>query len=330
MTAPAQLSTTSEGLWLTAALAGVSRLPATLRVRPIGDVEQALTAHPGLEVLEQAGICSGRTLDSDVEKWILGLGRCDIEVTISVNRPDVRAGALVGPPPAFDAPPKWLGDEPLSEEDALEAVQALRRWRESRPAERCAALCRRDGEWFAAVRVWQDGEEPVDEVVVSPLGDAAIGAVVNDILGEEPPVDCPAINIESAVLERIISGWQAQPESVDIIKELIGAGLSARQAQVVAAAADAGAVRATIGATQHTIDGPRFAVAAATVVDTFLGRMVIASPPAEPDASDASGWTVVSPGTQSRVVRAVSDVLAALPAGEQWAAHQRIQPFPTS
>ena len=51
----AQLSTTSEGLWLTAALSGVTRLPAALRVRPVGDAESMLASHPGLPILEEAG-----------------------------------------------------------------------------------------------------------------------------------------------------------------------------------------------------------------------------------------------------------------------------------
>ncbi len=64
----AQLSTTSEGLWLTAALSGVTRVPAALRVRPVGDVEAMLASHPGLQGREEAGVCQGRTLD--VQEWL--------------------------------------------------------------------------------------------------------------------------------------------------------------------------------------------------------------------------------------------------------------------
>lgn len=70
----ARLSTTSEGLWLTAALARVSRLPAVLRVRPVGDVEQMLAGHPGLAVLEEAGVCRDGVLDamsrSGFARWV--------------------------------------------------------------------------------------------------------------------------------------------------------------------------------------------------------------------------------------------------------------------
>ncbi|MBY0442803.1 MAG: ESX secretion-associated protein EspG, partial [Mycobacteriaceae bacterium] len=58
----ARLSTTSEGLWLIAALAGVSRVPAVLKVRPVGDVDGILAEHPGLAVLEEAGIYHGGVL----------------------------------------------------------------------------------------------------------------------------------------------------------------------------------------------------------------------------------------------------------------------------
>lgn len=93
----AQLSTTSEGLWLTAALSGVTRLPAALRVRPVGDTEAMLASHPGLQVLEEAGVCQGRTLDPDVQEWLWTLGRCDIDVSIRVSRPDAKSERLTGP-----------------------------------------------------------------------------------------------------------------------------------------------------------------------------------------------------------------------------------------
>jgi hypothetical protein len=314
----AQLSTTSEGLWLTAALSGVTRLPAALRVRPVGEVEAMLASHPGLRVLEEAGVCQGRTLDPDVAQWLLTLGRCDVEVSIMVTRPTERADRLVGPPELFRPPA-----DPLKE--PLVVAEALRSWRAHQPADRAAVLCRRDGRWVLAARVWQGGDEPIDEVTVSPLdGDTTMTEAVVDILGEELPADFEGINIEAQRLETVLSNWQADPRGHDVIGELIGLGLTARQARVVVAVCDVGAVRASIGAVQYSLDGPSCAATGAMVVDTLMGRVVISS---TSTGEDQQRWTMVFPGTAARIGRAVSDVLQELPSGTGWQHHQRIQPF---
>ncbi|MFW2357371.1 ESX secretion-associated protein EspG [Hydrogenophaga sp.] len=148
----AQLSTTSEGLWLTAALSGVTRLPAALRVRPVGDTEAMLASHPGLQALEEAGVCQGRTLDPDVQEWLWTLGRCDVDVSITVSRPDERSERLTGPPELFKPPA-----DPLKE--PLAAAEALRAWRAHQSADRTAVLCRRDGKWVVAARVWRSSRK---------------------------------------------------------------------------------------------------------------------------------------------------------------------------
>jgi len=312
----AQLSTTSEGLWLAAALSGVTRLPAALRVRPVGEAEATLASHPGLQVLEEAGVCQGRTLDGDVQEWLLTLGRCDIEVSIMVTRPAERTDRLAGPPEIFHSPA-----EPL--DDPLAAAQALRRWRAHQPADRAAVLCRRAGQWVLAARVWQGGEQPLDEVTVSPLGDNTLTQAVLDILGEELPAEFEGINIEAERLETVLSTWQADPQGTDVIGELLKLGLTARQARMVVAVSDLGAVRASIGAVQHSLDGPAFAACGATVVDTLMGRVVVSSSTGE----DQQRWTMLFPGTATRIQRALSDVLQELPSGTGWEHHERIQPF---
>lgn len=313
----AQLSTTSEGLWLTAALAGITRLPAALRVRPIGNIEDMLASHPGLQVLEEAGVCQGRTLDADVQEWLLALGRCDIDVSIRVTRPDERAERLTGPPALFTPPA-----DPLKE--PLAAAAALREWRAHQFADRAAVLCRRDGKWVVAARVWRSGDEPLDEVTISPLeGDTTVFQAVNDLLGDEPAAEFEGINIETQRLESVLSSWQADPHAYDIIGELLKLGLTARQARVIVAVSDTGAVRAAIGATQYSIDRPEFAATGAMVVDSLMGRVVISSSATD----DQQRWTMLFPGTAARVARAVSDVLKELPSGDAWEYHQRIQTF---
>jgi hypothetical protein len=313
----AQLSTTSEGLWLTAALSGVTRLPVALRVRPVGDVEAMLASHPGLQALEEAGVCQGRTLDPDVAEWLLTLGRCDIELSIMVTRPAERAERLAGPPEVFRPPA-----DPLK--DPLAVAEALRAWRAHQPADRAAVLCRRAGQWVVAARVWQGGEEPVDEVTVSPLeGDTTMTQAVADILGEELPAEFEGINIEAERLQTVLSNWQADPQGHDVIGELLKLGLTARQARVVVAVSDVGAVRASIGAVQYSLDGPAFAATGAMVVDTLMGRVVVSSSTGE----DQQRWTMLFPGTVARIGRAVSDVLQELPSGTGWQSHERIQSF---
>lgn len=313
----AQLSTTSEGLWLTAALSGVTRLPAALRVRPVGDLEAMLASHPGLKDLEEAGICQGRTLDPDVQEWLLTLGRCDIEVSIMVNRPTERTERLVGPPPTFDP-----GVDP--QQDPLGAAEALRAWRAHQPADRAAVLCRRSGQWVVAARVWQGGDEPLDEVTICPLDrDTTPTQAVVDIMGDELAADFEGINVEAQRLEQVLATWQADPQGCDVIGELLKLGLTARQARVVVAVSDAGAVRASIGAAQYSLDGPAFAASGALVVDTLMGRVVVSSSSGE----GQQRWTMLFPGTPARIGRAVSDVLQSLPSGAGWDRHERIQQF---
>lgn len=307
----ARLSTTSEGLWLTAALAGVSRLPAVLKVRPIGDVELMLAGHRGLAVLDEAGVCRDGVLDADVAQWVSALGRPDVEVALTVSRPAQESDQLLGPPPPFRAPP-----------DPLEAAEALRLWRASRPAQRAAALCRRDGSWVAAVRVWQAGESPLDEIVVSPLGQAAIGTVVSDLLGPGCPADFDGINIESEVLDAMVAGWQRRP-GMDVIGELADAGLTLPQARVIAAAGDATATRAALTAMQYSVEGPVPAPRGAAVLDTLVGRVVISSLP----GPDQRSWTTVFPGGGHRIATAVTELLESLPSGRDWATHRRVRPF---
>lgn len=145
----ARLSTTSEGLWLTAALCGVAQLPPALKIRPIGAVQATIAAHPGMEVLENAGICQGGEVDPSVASWVRALGRPDVEIDVTITRPEIRPERLEGPPAVFTAP-----------EDAIEAAEALARWYAQRPPQRVVTLCRRDNAWVAAARLWRPAKTP--------------------------------------------------------------------------------------------------------------------------------------------------------------------------
>ncbi|WP_454561754.1 ESX secretion-associated protein EspG [Mycobacterium haemophilum] len=311
--AGARLSTTSEGLWLVAALAGVSRLPAVLKVRPVGDVDGMVADHPGLAVLEDAGIYRGGVLDPDVADWLLTLGRPDIELDIMVSRPNGSSDLLVGPPNVFEAP-----------QDSVAAAEALSRWHAQQPPQRAAALCRRKNWWVAAARMWHEGEDPIDEVVVSPLGQTSPVDAVNDILGPGTAAQFHGINIESAVLESIINDWQAHPDT-DVVTALVEAGLTVPQARIVAAVGDGTATRAVVTAVEYSIDGASPPVAGISVVDTLVGRVVISTC----EGPDERGWTMLFAGTAQRVATGIEELLARLPSGRDWTTHERIQKFDT-
>nr|VTP02297.1 hypothetical protein BIN_B_04451 [Mycobacterium riyadhense] len=309
---PARLSTTSEGLWLTAALAGVSQLPPVLKVRPIGAVAATLSDHPGVAVLEQAGVCRGGGLDGDVAEWVATLGRPDVELDVVVSRPETAPTTLAGPPSPFEAPI-----------DTIQAAEALTRWHAQRPPQRAVALCRRAGVWVAAARLWRSGNDSIDEVVISPLGSASIATTVCSVLGASQPAQFHGINVEAATLEPLVARWQADPGS-DIVAALIEvAGLSVPQAKVIQAAGDATATRAVLGAAQFSIDGPCWAPLGVTVIDTVLGRVVISNAM----GPDARQWTTVLPGTDSAVATAVDELLDSLPCGPGWVTHQRTTEF---
>lgn len=295
---------------MTAALAGISRLPAVLKVRPVGDVDATLAHHPGIAVLEEAGVCRDQVLDPDVADWMLTLGRPDIEVAIMMTRPEKQPDRLLGPPPVFDAP-----------QDPIAAAEALSQWRAQMPAQRAVALCRRGGWWVAAARVWRAGDETVDEIVVSPLGQTPVAAAVNDVIGPVEPAQFNGVNVEAEVLESIMARWQAQPDTTDVVTELADAGMTVPQARVVAAGGDAGATRTVVTALQYSLEGPQYAPAGITIVDTIVGRVLISSI-AGPDGRQ---WTMLFPGTTQRVATAVTELLEGLPSGRGWVTHERTQ-----
>lgn len=150
--AGARLSTTSEGLWLTAALAGVSRLPTELRIRPIGEADNAVGRHSGLEVLQRAGICTGESLDPDVANWVAVLGLPDLQITITADRPRRRGDRLIGPRTVFDP-----GVD--SETYPIAAYEALTAYNAQRGPRGVVVLCRRGGEWVSAARLWQTRQD---------------------------------------------------------------------------------------------------------------------------------------------------------------------------
>lgn len=335
-TAGARLSTTSEGLWLTAALAGVSRLPDALRIRPIGAVERVLAGHPGLHVLQAQGICSGRVLDVDVERWMWTLGRPDLQITVTIKRPTRSAAQLAGPPPVFDP-----GVDPM--EEPIRAYEALMAWNARFGPRRVAVLCCRDEQWVSAARVWQPTQAPdpdtdaeesadgsgdtgdaevrdeLDEVVVTDLGACDPAAVVNDIVGTSATrAQFDAINLRAGTLEPVLARWQRHP-SIDLTAELRACGLSAAQARIVEAASDVSAAQITVSATQFSIDRTDHAAHVLTITDTLEGRVV----KTDSESPDGQRWMTLLPGSPRWISDGVAAMCASLPSGQDWLAHRR-------
>lgn len=341
-TPPARLS--SEGLWLTAALAGVSRLPYDLKVRPIGNVDETLPGHPGLHVLQDSGFCVGRDLHEDLKKRMEILGLPDLQVTVRIDHPKFRSDHLAGPPPAFDP-----GVDP--EKHPIEAYEALMRWNaEQRGTQRVAVLCRRGGEWVTAVRLWQIGKDTtasgasdaefggddsdipiqmhaevqteIDEIVVSFLGAADIAESVNQVIGDHEPAQFDGINVPAGLLEPILGRWQQNP-AMDLIAALRDAGLNMPQARVIEAAADASATQITVTATEFSLGGEEYAPRVVTVIDSLIGRLM----QSQSVSPDGLVWSTLMPATSQRIGQAVRHMCTELPSGEEWESHRRSRAF---
>lgn len=304
----ARLSTTSEGLWLAAALCNVANLPPALKIRPVGSVQATLADHPGLAVLEAAGVITDGAVDPDVASWVAALGRPDLEVDVIVSRPEEQSDRLLGPPAPFVAP-----------DDPIEAAAVLAQWYAERPPQRVVTLCRRDGVWVGAARLWRPGQDSSDDIVVSPLGSAPVGDAVVEVLGTAQPAPFHGINSEAAALNSALTAWQANPAGHDLVAEFVAAGLTVPQARLVEAVADRGTTRTVVSAAQFSISGKELASTAVTVADTILGRVVVSNV----IGPDGRQWTTLLPGTDAAIVRAVLELLESLPCGRDWATHQR-------
>lgn len=323
----ARLSVTSEALWLTAALAGISRLPATLRVRPADGAERAdLSTHPGFEVLQQAGVWADGALDPDVEQWLHALARPDIRVDVEVDVPTKVSAQLLGPAPLF-TPSHDLRTIQLSGTAAIAAYQELQQWRAGQPAQRVATLCRRGGVWVAAARLWQPGSdhtgddrEELDEIVVSLVGDRPIGATVTELLGSATAAQFRGLSIQLSVLNDIVAQWQHDPDT-NIVAALVDHGLTIEQARIVEAFADQSAVRATITAMQLRPGCTDYAQRTMTVADTIYGRVLRSE-----SGSAEQMWALMAPGNEHHIGAALNEVLESLPSGKDWPEYTKGQP----
>ena len=119
-----------DGLWLVQALLGIARLAPELRGRPYGQPRSTewLTAHPGLGVLVEQGICDDAgVVRSDIAARMAVLAAPDVEVVVLVSNGAMNA-----------ATPVVLEDRAT--------------WRAIPDEQLRIVLARRDGRWASAVR----------------------------------------------------------------------------------------------------------------------------------------------------------------------------------
>lgn len=83
------LNTTCEGLWLLQALCGIETLPSVLVLRPyVADVGPP-SAHPGLDILREAGaLVAGqdRVVHPQIAQWLEALGAPDVVLCAMISR----------------------------------------------------------------------------------------------------------------------------------------------------------------------------------------------------------------------------------------------------
>jgi hypothetical protein len=233
---------------------------------------------------------------------------------------------MAGPPPVFVAP-----------DDPVEAHTALIEWQAQQPPQRRAALCRRDGWWVSAARMWQvggnddsddagehdsdDAGEDFDEIVVCPLGQtASIASAVSDLLGPGTPAQFQGVSIEADMLDSIVTHWQSNPDS-NVVAMLAEAGMTPEQARIVEVVGDATTARATISALEHHVEGAVLGDRAMMVADTLLGRVLVSAT----SGPDGQVWTMLTAGTEQRIAAALGELLESLPSGADWPTHQRIR-----
>ena len=155
------------------------------------------------------------------------LGRCDVDVSIRVSRPDERSERLTGPLNFRSR--RRIRSKSLSPPRKRYAHGA----HTNLPiAQRFSVAATANG---LSQRVGS-GDEPPRRSNYQPLeGDTTVFEAVNDLLGDELPAEFEGINIEAERLESVLGSWQADPQGYDVIGELLKLGLTARQARVVVA-----------------------------------------------------------------------------------------------
>ena len=270
----ADLTTSPSGIWVLQALLGVETMPTALRLRPFvpsvdgdGIVATALGEMPLTRTAEYASLVAAGVIDEDgrvdeaVRDWMAVVCRPQREVVVAIRRPEPTAGRA-------------------GRDDAAPVIQ-----------ERILSVCQRD-RWLAMIA------RSEDEVVLAPLGEAALADAQVDLIcdtvlhafGDGSAASMAGVNVPSAALEKALT------ENIGKDRPLVAAalarlGLSPDQVAVLSAVIrlDESAM-AVVSVIDHGID-QRVHPDVLSVVDTELGRITISYT----TGPDGTRWTSIWP-----------------------------------
>jgi hypothetical protein len=269
----ADLTTTPSGIWVLQALLGVETMPTALRLRPFvpsvdgdGTVATTLGEVPLTQTAEYASLAAAGVIGEDgrvdeaVRDWMTVIGRPQREVVVVIRRPKPTDGR---------------------DSDGHDALVQ----------ERTMAICQRE-RWLAMIA------RSDDEVVVAPLGEAALASAQVDLIcdtvlhafSEGPPAAIAGVNVPSDALEAALTASIGKERTV-VASALARLGLSPDQVAVLSAAIrmDESAM-AVVAVIDHGIK-QKVHPNVLSVIDTELGRITISYT----TGPDGTKWTSIWP-----------------------------------
>jgi hypothetical protein len=287
----ADLTTTPSGIWVLQALLGVETMPTALRLRPFvpsvdgdGTVATTLGEVPLTQTAEYASLAQAGVIDQDgrvddaVRDWMAVVGRPQREVVVVIRRPKPTDG---------------------SESDGDDAAALVQ--------ERTMSICQRD-RWLAMIA------RSDDEVVLAPLGEAALADAQVDLIcdavlhafSDGAPAAIAGVNVPSEALETALTASIGKERPI-VASALARLGLSPDQVAVLSAAIrmdeSAMAVVAVVdhGIKQHVHPN------VLSVIDTELGRITISYT----TGPDGTKWTSIWPTAPSALRQDLANLLNA-------------------
>ena len=287
-----------DGLWLLQALLGIAGLAPELRGRPYGQPRSTdwLTAHPGLGVLVEQGICDdGGVVRSDITARMAVLAAPDVEVVVLVSHGPMYAVA----PVVMDDPATWraIPDEQLR-----------------------IVLARREGRWASAVRtgsyITVDDCGGVDAERVERLVEEALDSVHRVDAARISAVNVPLEGMLSAVCEHAQAATVAAKRAA-----LRAVGLRGAVLAELGAALDEPVAEAVLYARAYVDADTTWSESVLNLRDTQSGRVALyrLSPP----RGSQQQWVAIAPATPAHIHHAVTTVLGSV-AVRSWDKHERM------
>ena len=287
-----------DGLWLLQALLGIAGLAPELRGRPYGQPRSTdwLTAHPGLGVLVEQGICDDAgVVRSDIAARMAVLAAPDVEVVVLVSNGPMN----VATPVVMDDPATWraIPDEQLR-----------------------IVLARREGRWASAVRagssITVDDCGGVDGQRLEGLVREGLDSVHRVEAARFSAVNVPLDDMLSAVREHAQAGTVVAKRAA-----LRAVGLRGAVLAELGAALDEPVAEAVLYARAYVDADTTWGESVLNLRDTPSGRVVLyrLSPP----RGSLQDWVAIAPATSAQIHHAVTTVLGSV-AVRSWDNHERM------